>query len=372
MPTAKGTEGAGGGVGAACGAGDASAVIPARLGDKPRKDPPNVCPQRVKKRAHHDADVCSPDVTGVAREGVAMTSESRCVSIGEGPQPLRQAVADVCALGGWAVGPGGIQVACSPGVSDACCRVGQTPGPGIDVVLPGDEDALLVALEDALAMHRGRVVAVRGSAGGVGTSSIAAALAWRLGGVLVDADPAGPGVHTLLGLEPVYAGGGTGAILAGGARARLPRWGDVAVVRTGGRWCGAGTEPGAGEDGSAGAGCAGEAGVAGNAAASGVAAALAREVDWVVCDVGRGRYPAPDREVCVSRAIPGETARNSVTDGVVRVLVGSRRVGRCPGVVGVPSLRGPARAVAGGWGPRPDASRSFARAIARLAREVRA
>jgi secretion/DNA translocation related CpaE-like protein len=72
-------------------------------------------------------------------------------------------------------------------------------------VLPGDERWLLGRLAAAVRrpVERGRLVAVSGSAGGAGASTLAAAVALAAapGALLVDADPWGGGVDLLLGAE---------------------------------------------------------------------------------------------------------------------------------------------------------------------------
>lgn len=245
----------------------------------------------------------------------------------------------VCALGGWSVGAGGVLIACQSGVADALCRVASAPGPGVDLVLPGDEAALLLTLDEALAPERGRVVAVGGLSGGAGTSTIAAALAWRLGGVLVDADPLGPGATALVGIAAPHVVTDTAEVLGRGALAALPSWGPVAVVR------------------------------AAPPATAAAVAALSRVSPWVVCDVGRASLECADVDVAVGRAgVADAQAWAARKRRGVLVVTG-------PGAGGVPgvrlrSLRAPARASAAGWGPRPSCSRAFARAIGRIAGQV--
>ncbi|MDU0968112.1 MAG: hypothetical protein E7A62_08450 [Actinomycetaceae bacterium] len=285
------------------------------------------------------------------------------VDIGPGPETLRDAVRDVCALGGWRVGsPGKVRIALVGGAGQSVasrgeapallCRVGQAVGPGVDLVVPGDEAALLVALDHRLGSERGRVVAVRGRSGGVGTSTIAAALAWQLGDrcVLVDADPAGGGAERLVGVSAPLVGGG-GTLLARGAVDALPRWGEVALVR---------------------------------ARPSGVAAvceALARDARWVVVDVGRGAQVRADALIEVENGgISGISGReDDAGAATVHAPLAARvHVGRIPparrgeGVVTVRvrSLRAPIRAIEAGFGPRPACSRRFARAVARMVKAV--
>jgi secretion/DNA translocation related CpaE-like protein len=75
------------------------------------------------------------------------------------------------------------------------------------VVLPDDESWLLdrAAAAARSPVERGRVVAVGGSCGGAGVSTVAAALALAAapGAVLVDADPWGAGLDLLLGAERI-------------------------------------------------------------------------------------------------------------------------------------------------------------------------
>lgn len=72
-------------------------------------------------------------------------------------------------------------------------------------VLPEDERWLLGRVAEAVRrpVERGRLVAVSGSAGGAGASTLAAAVALAAGpgSLLVDADPWGGGVDLLLGAE---------------------------------------------------------------------------------------------------------------------------------------------------------------------------
>ncbi|MBD3689580.1 hypothetical protein H8R18_08640 [Nanchangia anserum] len=267
------------------------------------------------------------------------------VTIGPGPESLRAALAEVCALGGWSTGPGGLVLACCEGGADGegpiAFRIGQAPGPGIDFVIPGDEPALLVALDHALAPSAGHVVTVRGLAGGVGTSLLAAALAWRLGAVLVDADPAGPGATHLVGIDAVALSVSDGGVLAA-ATETLSSWGPVRVAR-----------------------------VEGNVEAA--CAALARMCAWVVCDVGRGSGWG-DVTVGVGRVgvVEAATLSRTGTPDVLALVDTRRRCRASCRVVPVPSLTAPIRSIGGGWGPRPTSSRGFARCLRQLEREVRA
>jgi secretion/DNA translocation related CpaE-like protein len=75
------------------------------------------------------------------------------------------------------------------------------------VVLPGDEPWLLsrVAASGSAPVERGAVLAVTGSCGGAGASTVAAAVALAAapGALLVDGDPWGGGLDLVLGAERV-------------------------------------------------------------------------------------------------------------------------------------------------------------------------
>jgi hypothetical protein len=82
----------------------------------------------------------------------------------------------------------------------------------------------------------GPVLGVLGAVGGVGTSTLAAALAHVAAGVLVDTDGAGGGIDVLLGIEGVPGARWSGVRLAGGRldpsafADGLPRWGRAHVL----------------------------------------------------------------------------------------------------------------------------------------------
>jgi hypothetical protein len=80
------------------------------------------------------------------------------------------------------------------------------------------------------------VLGVLGAVGGIGTSTVAAALAQVGAAVLVDADPAAGGADVLLGIEGVPGARWSGVRLAGGRldpgafADGLPRWGRARVL----------------------------------------------------------------------------------------------------------------------------------------------
>lgn len=94
----------------------------------------------------------------------------------------------------------------APGVVDGSARVvrvcadGAGPSDGA-IPLPTGLPALLAALDRPVRGGGGAVLAVLGAVGGCGASTVAAALAVRSGALLVEADPLGPGIDLLLGIE---------------------------------------------------------------------------------------------------------------------------------------------------------------------------
>jgi len=93
-----------------------------------------------------------------------------------------------------------------PGVVDGSARVVRVCADGTGssdgaIPLPTGLPALLAALDRPGRGGGGTVLAVLGAVGGCGASTVAAALAVCSGALLVEADPLGPGVDLLLGIE---------------------------------------------------------------------------------------------------------------------------------------------------------------------------
>jgi secretion/DNA translocation related CpaE-like protein len=149
------------------------------------------------------------------------------------------------------------------------------------VAVPADLPRLSELLADLDRPRQGRVVAVTGGSGGVGTSVTAAALALRAAEVptmLVDLDPWGPGLARVLGgrlgegITWDDLSGVDGRLSASELAAALPREDDLALLS----WPDDGAVP------------------VDDRLAAEVVAAGARGHDWVVIDCPRGAVRSPD------------------------------------------------------------------------------
>ncbi len=166
-------------------------------------------------------------------------------------------------------------------VPDAVFRRALDAGALGVLAVPDDLDRLSELLSDLDRPRQGRVVAVTGGSGGVGTSVTATALALRAAvgpTLLVDLDPWGPGLGRVLGGRPGEGitwddlSGVDGRLSASELAAALPRDGDLALLT----WPDDGAVP------------------LDDRLVAEVVAAGARGHDWVVVDCPRGAARSPD------------------------------------------------------------------------------
>lgn len=170
-------------------------------------------------------------------------------------QELHRHLDRMCALAGWRLEtypPGGEVPGRGVVLDDAdapanqerpiarAVAVATQPRAGV-LAIPGEAATVLESINDSHAPAAGRVIAVAGVRGGLGTTALAAALAQaihRAGHrtVLVDLDPVGGGVELLLGLAhdpgPRWAdlADDHGAFIPQRLRLALPTWQGVAVL----------------------------------------------------------------------------------------------------------------------------------------------
>ncbi len=166
-------------------------------------------------------------------------------------------------------------------VPDAVFRRALEAGALGVLAIPEDLARLRELLAELDRPRQGRVVAVTGGSGGVGTSVTATALALRAAvdpTLLVDLDPWGPGLGRVLGGRPGEGitwgdlSGVDGRLSASELSSALPREGDLALL----------TWP---DDGSV---------LLDDRLVAEVVAAGARGHDWVVLDCPRGAARSPD------------------------------------------------------------------------------
>ncbi|MDO4613630.1 MAG: hypothetical protein Q4B10_06165 [Actinomycetaceae bacterium] len=253
-------------------------------------------------------------------------------------ETLRASVIELVELGGWTHGPGG---RVSIGVGQAAdLTVGARAGVGIDAVLPGDEEDMLLLIDEALAGERAHTAWVRGLCGGAGATSIAAGLAARLArrGRTAVVDVTGT-----TDLEAALGIGRNGARVTAGTLANrvadeLPRWNNVSVVTT--------SDP---ESTWTTLGCA---------------------FDWVVADAGRA--PAPTGAFDIACALPTPAAQAALDRGATPdLLLAPPGLATSVARIDPRGLRAAARATGEGYGPIPAASRSWSRTLARIEAALR-